>query len=183
MKKIFVVLFVLIWSTFAFSEEKTKTVTAETKIGIVDLQYVIDESETGKKTKAVLDALIREKEAFITEKIKTKERFREEIEKQGTALSEEAKKAKLRELDAMEREITKLIDDSQAEVQRIQNNMKENILDELIDSVIESIGKQDGFAFIFPAGIILYSKDKVIDLTDTVIQRYDEFKVPKKKTK
>lgn len=183
MKKVFVVLFILIWASFAFSEEKTKTAVTEIKIGIVDLQYVIDESETGKKTRAVLDALIREKEAIINEKIRAKEKFREEIEKQGTALSGEAKKAKLKELDATEREITKLIDDSQAEVQRIQNSMKEDMLNVLIDSIIEPLGKQEGFAFIFPAGIILYSKDKVIDLTDTVIQKYDELKTTPKKTK
>lgn len=169
MKKVLlVVFFFLLMCSYAFSEEKMK-------IGVVDLQYALNESDIGKKTKSVLESFIREKNTIINEKVRAKDKFREELSKQASALSESAGKTKLKELDDMEREIGRLIDESQVEVQKIQKNMEDEILDEL-EATIKKIGKEEDFDFVFPAGIVIYSRQEPIDLTEKVIQRYNELK-------
>ena len=63
------------------------------KIGCIDLQKVLYESDTGKKAKSDIDALIKSKQSVLDEKRKTIEKLRGEVEKQASVLSLEAKRA------------------------------------------------------------------------------------------
>src|SRR3990172_9406474 len=93
----------------AFSEEAK---AGAPKVGFIDLQRALNESEEGKKAKTELETVIKEKQTSISEKVKARDKLREDLSKQAAALSEKARKAKAEELDKLEKTVDRLISDS-----------------------------------------------------------------------
>ncbi|MEW6162662.1 MAG: OmpH family outer membrane protein [Nitrospirota bacterium] len=150
------------------------------KIGCVDLQKIVYESETGKKAKSDLDALVKSKQSIVDEKLKAIERLKGEIEKQASVLSPEARKSKQEELEKMEREYLRFAQDSEAEIRKKDAELKDMILKEVFE-LIEKIGKEEGYTLIIERSTAVYF-DNILDITDKVIKKYNELKTrPKKK--
>jgi len=143
---------------------------ADLKVGYVDMQRALNESGIGKKAKADLEGLIKSKQTVIDEKGKEVEAFRKELDKQGTILSDEARKTKQDELDRKMRDYKRLVQDAQAEVKKKENELTGQILLE-IRSIIKEIGKKENYTLILEnfQEVLLYV-DKRIDLTDKVIK-------------
>lgn len=172
MKKVFIIFFILLLSTHAFSEEPLKA--EKTKIGIVDLQRALNDSEAGKKAKTELEALIKEKQNLINEKRQAFEKAKDELDKKSLVLSKEAKKHKTEELAVMERNLEKLIGESNEEIQKKQRDREVGILKEL-EGIIEKLAVEEKFTVILPEDVILYA-DEHLNLTDRVIEMYNNLK-------
>ncbi len=152
------------------------------KIGIVDLMKALNESDSGKKAKADLEGLIRSKQAQLDAKGKDIEKLKGELEKQSSVLSTEARKTREDELEKLLRDYQRTVSDSQAEVKKKEGEVTGEIIKE-IRALVDKIGKEGDYTMIIEnaEGIVLFSK-KDLDLTETVIKRYNESKV-KDKTK
>ncbi|GAB4407060.1 MAG: hypothetical protein OHK0032_02270 [Thermodesulfovibrionales bacterium] len=175
---IFVLLSVAILSASFVARDAS---AADVKIGYVDLRVALNESEAGKKAKAELESLIKAKQGAIEEKGKGIEKLKGELEKQASALSAEAKKAREEEIDRLMRDYQRLVQDSQAEVKKKENELTGTIIKGLRE-IIDKIGQEDGYSLILEnvEGIILYSK-KDLDITEKVIKRYNELTAKQKK--
>lgn len=149
------------------------------KIGCIDLQRVVYESEAGKKAKADIDALVTSKKSVLDGKRKPIEKLRSELEKQGSVLSPEAKKSKQEELEKLEREYLRTAQDSDAEVRKKDTELRDMILKEILE-LVGKIGKEEGYTLIIERGSVLYL-DKGIDITDMIIKKYNESKTKPKK--
>ncbi|HDO35163.1 MAG TPA: OmpH family outer membrane protein [Nitrospirae bacterium] len=147
---------------------------ADLKVGYVDMQRALNESGIGKKAKADLESLIKSKQTVIDEKGKEVEAFRKELDKQGTILSDEARKTKQDELDRKMRDYKRLVQDAQAEVKKKENELTGQILLE-IKNIVKEIGKKENYTLILEnfQEVLLYV-DKRIDLTDKVIKILSE---------
>jgi outer membrane protein len=159
-----------------------KTVlAADLKIGYVDLVKALNESDQGKKAKADLELMIKAKQSTIDEKGKEIEKAKGDFEKQSSVLSQEARKAKEDELEKKLREYQRLVTDSQGEVKKKEGELTGDILKQ-IREVIKKIGEEGDYTLIIESaeGQILFAK-KDIDLTQTVIKRYNESKTAPKK--
>ena len=146
------------------------------KIGCVDFQRVLNESEAGKKAKADLEVLVKSKQSTIDEKGKVIEKMKADIEKQASVLSGEAKKSKEEELEKILREYQRLVQDSQAEVKKKELDLTDGIIKD-IRQLVEKMGEENGYTLIIEktGGMVLYSS-KDIDLTDVVIKKYNQLK-------
>ncbi len=153
---------------------------AELKIGYVDLQKALNESEPGKKAKAELEGLIKEKQKVIDQKGKEVEELKKEIDKKATVLSEDALKSKQDDLDRKMREYKRLVQDAQDEVKKKENELTIEVIKE-IRKIVEQIGKEEGYTFIFEdiEEFLLY-KDSSVDLTGKVIERINKAMKEKK---
>lgn len=149
------------------------------KIGVVDLQKVVDESEAGKKASADLNILAKSKQSIIDEKGKAIEKLKSEFEKQSSVLSEETKKSKNEELEKMFREYQRLLQDSDAELRKKDAELRKMILKEIFE-IAEKVGAEEGYNLIIDKGFILYS-NKDVDITDKVIKKYNESRAGLKK--
>jgi outer membrane protein len=178
-KSILKTLFTFCSLLFALCIMPFSSLAADLKVGSVDIQKALNESEAGKKAKSDLEALIKSKESIINEKSKVVEKLRGELEKQSSVLSTEAKKSKGDELEKLLREYQRAVQDSQAEVKKKEGELTEAIIKELRE-IVEKIGEEEGYTLIIDRGLVLYS-DKGIDLTDTVIKKYNESKAKSKK--
>ncbi|MBM4137555.1 MAG: OmpH family outer membrane protein [Nitrospira sp.] len=173
MKKIvfgLVILFII--PAFAFAADGVK-------IGCIDFQKVLNESEAGKKAKSDLEVLIKSKQTVIDEKGRAIEKMRGDIEKQVSVLSAEAKKGKEEEHEKLLREYQRLVQDSQAEVKKKEFDLTDEIIKE-IREMVEKIGQEEGYALIVEKGMVLFS-NKDFDITDAVIKKYNELKAKPKK--
>lgn len=146
------------------------------KIGYIDFQKVLNESDAGKKAKADLEIIVKSKQTTIDEKGKTIEKLKADLEKQASVLSAEAKKSKEEELEKMLREYQRLVQDSQTEVKKKELELTDVIIKD-IRQIVEKMGEEGGYTLIIErtGGMVLYSK-KDIDLTDAVIKKYNQSK-------
>jgi outer membrane protein len=172
MRKILLLLIIIIFPATSLAAEPYK-------FGVMDLQKVLNESEAGKKAKSDLEDLIKSKESIIDEKGKVVEKLKGEMEKQASVLSAEAKKKKEDELEKLLREYQRTAQDSQAEVKKKEGELTDTIIKE-IREIVEKIGADEGYTLIIEKGIVLYS-NKGIDITDTVINKYNDLKNKTKK--
>jgi len=150
------------------------------KFGTVDLQKSLEESETGKKAKSDLESLRVSKQSVIDEKGRAIDKLKGDIEKQASVLSAEARKNKEEELEKMVREYQRIVQDSQAELKKKEAELTNTTIREIIE-IIEKIGAEEGYTIIIEKGTIPYS-DKSIDITETVIKKYNESKTSQKKS-
>jgi len=154
---------------------------ADVKIGVVDLMKSLNESDSGKRAKTELEALIKTKQGMLDTKGKDIEKLKGDVEKQSSVLSAEARKSKEEELERLLRDYQRLVSDSQAEVKKKESEVTGEIIRE-IRSIVEKIAEEGGYTMVIEnaEGLILYSK-KDLDLTASVIKRYNEFKAKDKK--
>lgn len=153
----------------------------EIKIGSIDLIRALNDSDAGKKAKSDLELLIKTKQAALDEKGKAFEKMKGDIEKQSSALSAEARKAKEEELEKMARDYQRLVADSQSEIKKKEGEFTNEIIKDM-RAIIEKIGASEGYTIILEGsdGQILFKK-KEIDLTDVVIKKHNELKAAPKK--
>ncbi len=173
-------LFAFCFLLFAFCISPVSSLAADpVKFGSIDLQKVLNESEAGAKAKSNLEVLIKSKESVIEEKSKVIEKLRGELEKQVSVLSAGAKKSKEDELEKLLREYQRAVQDSQVEVKKKEGELTEAIIKE-VREILEKIGVEEGYTLIIERGMVLYSS-KGIDITDSVLKKYDESKAKSKK--
>jgi outer membrane protein len=149
------------------------------KFGAIDIQKVLNESEAGKKAKSDLESMIKSKQSTIDEKGKAIEKLKSELEKQSSILSGDARKNKEDTLEKMVREYQHLVQDSQAELKKKESELTDGILKEIRD-LVDKIGEEEGYTIIFEKGTVLYS-NKGIDVTESVLKRFDAVKAKSKK--
>lgn len=151
------------------------------KIGCIDFQKVLNESDAGKKAKSDLESLIKSKQSVIDEKGKVIDKMKGDLEKQASVLSAEAKKSKEEELEKLLREYQRLVQDSQTEVKKKELELTDAIIKE-IREIVEKMGEEEGYTLIIEetGGMVIYCK-KDINITDTVMKKYNQSKTRPKK--
>jgi outer membrane protein len=144
------------------------------KIGVVDLVRALNESESGKKSKAELELLIKSKQTVIEEKGTAIEKAKSDLEKQASALSPDARRSREEDLERLIREYQRLVSDSQSEVKKKETELAADILKD-IRAIIQKTGQEEAYTLILENvdGQILYSI-KETDLTDIVLKKYNE---------
>jgi outer membrane protein len=172
MKKLFFMIGLMVALTVyamppAFAAESGKT-------AVVDFSTVINNSEAGKKANAELNQLINTRRAEAQEKLNNVESLKKALDEQAATLSAEDKKAKQEELNKVYRDYQSTVAQSNAEVQKKQNELRANVLNE-IKEVLAKIAREENYTFIFDAVVVPYY-DKSSDISDKVIQKYNESK-------
>jgi outer membrane protein len=157
----------------------TCTDAAGTRIGYVDVQKVLIRSVAGV---AARDQLERDKVTMQKDVDNRKvevDKLREEMEKKGLVLSAEARREKEETLQRKVRDLRRLAEDLEKELQKKEQQATQRILGELT-GIIEKMGKERGFLLIVErrSGGVIYG-DPEGDVTDEVIKLYDQEKAKK----
>lgn len=151
------------------------------KVGYIDLQRVIRESQAGKSARVSFEREFQEKRNIIEQKKQRLDSLKQDFLSQGTIKSEQGTKDKAEQIEQLEKEYNRTRDDFRDELQRRDLELTQKILSEL-ENVIKQIGDSDGYSLIFEkteAGIVFAGKG--VDLTDKLIQAYDSRKGGAKK--
>jgi outer membrane protein len=144
------------------------------KIGFVDLQRVMLESEKGKVAKKTLSDELEKLKKNLTQKQDELQKLKDTLDKQSALITQEARAEKEREYQTKLKDYQTLANDYQRDMQHQDREFTQKILKEL-DDVIKGIGDRDKYTLILERsqGAILFAPT-TIDLTDKVISLYNE---------
>ena len=154
---------------------------AATRIVYVDVQKVLVRSVAGVAAREQLEREKATMQKDVDARRAEVEKLREELEKKGLVLSAESKREKEETFQRKVRDIRRLAEDLEKELQRKEQTLTQKLLQELT-TLIERIGKERGFLLIVErhsAGVIY--GDAEADITEEIIKAYDQEKAKEKK--
>jgi outer membrane protein len=141
------------------------------KIGFIDIQRIIAESQAGKKAKDRFQAQLKKAEADVQKERQDLERLKNDLDKKGPLLKEEERRSLEADFQKRSVNLQRTMGDYQQDLQRKNNEMMAEILKEL-EQVVTEVGKAEKFTLILERSQILYS-DQAIDITSRVIEVYN----------
>jgi outer membrane protein len=141
------------------------------KIGYIDIQKVIAESQAGKRARDRFQAQVKKAEADIVKERQELDRLKSDLDKKGPLLKDEERRNL--ESDLQKRSVTlqRSMSDHQQELQAKNNEMMSELLKEL-EKIVNEVGRAEKFTLILERSQILYS-DQGIDITSKVIETYN----------
>jgi outer membrane protein len=159
-----VVLLLAMSVSFAAAQDRVK-------IGFIDVQRVIAESQAGKRAKDRFQAQVKKAEADVQKERQELERLKADLDKKGPLLKEEERRNLEADFQKRTVNLQRTMGDYQQELQKREGEMMSEILKEL-ESVVGDVGKAEKFTLILERSQILYS-DQGIDITNKVIENYN----------
>lgn len=147
-----------------------------TKIGIFDLQKAINTSKKGQAAKAKLASKFEKMQKELKARETELERLQQELEKQSSALSLDAKFEKEKALKRKMRDFQDLYRDYTAEMQKDEMETTQPIVNDLI-KIAKDVGKERGYTVILEvqkSGVVYAPGD--LDVTEEIIRRLDSGK-------
>ena len=149
------------------------------RIGFVDIQRVIAESQAGKRAKDRFQAQIKKAEADVIKERQDLERIRADLDKKGPLLKDEERRNLEADFQKRTVNLQRTMGDYQQDLRQKENEMMSDILKEL-EGVVSDLGKAEKFTMIIERSQILYS-DHGTDITNKVIEAYNKIAAPKSK--
>jgi len=154
---------------------------AETKIGYVDMQRALSESETGKKTRDDFKVQVDKLQGKLKRQKDEIDTLKDRLEKKSVVMKEEERGNLEEEYRKKLRDFERDYKDSQADLQKKDNDLTGGIIREL-QEVIREYGDQNGYTVILEtnSNAVVYGA-KSADVTDAIIQRYNSASSAKRK--
>jgi outer membrane protein len=160
------------------------------KVGIVDLQAVLDQSVRGRAAKDRLRGLGDKLQQEIKSKLEFKRQKEEELQKlqtefrsQKDLLTEQARAAKDEDYRRRARELKRFIDDTNRFTEDATQEFREREMRETqslllsVRRVVQEIGEREGYNLVLEGNentaVVLYF-NKAIDITPKIVQRFDQ---------
>jgi len=142
--------------------------SSELKIGIMNVQKVLVQSEPGLKAKAVFEERKDELDASLTADQEQLQGMQEEIQKKESVWTKEMKEEKILEFQKMRRDLQTKTKDAQMEMKRLQDSELEPII-KVLEKVVDEFGEKEGYSVILDSknGVVFY--DKAHDISDKLI--------------
>jgi len=157
---------VLVVSVFCAGSIASYPVSADEgfKVGYVNISKLFDDYERTKRSESVLERKGKQKETELEKRLADLRKLRDGLE----LLSEEARQARRREIDAKADELRRIGAYTQQDLVRERDEIAKGILDQ-IQKEVENYAQKQGFSLILDQRLLLYGQ-KVYDVTDEVLK-------------
>lgn len=145
----------------------------DSKLGFVDLQRALYETEDGRKAKASLKKVFDTKQKELDEQQEDFKKAKEDLDKKRTLMNPEKVREKEMELQAKFEKVQQSYLRHQKDLQEEEGKVTQKIF-ERMRRIIDRIAQAENFAMIFDrtqAGIIFAKQH--LDLTNELIRRYN----------
>ena len=152
----------------------------KTKIGTVNIQNVLDNSEAGKKALADLKSKAEKEKDTLEKKLEAVKKLEKEIESQRLVAKEGALSEKEQELKRLRRDLEASKEDSQASFQKMQAQIMRKLVGD-VTRIIKEYSRKNGYSLVLEkgespnmiAGFVLYA-DEAVDISSAIVKMYDE---------
>jgi outer membrane protein len=143
------------------------------KIGVIDLQEVIEKSNPGKRSSVEIKSQGKKMEQVLKEKGSEIEELKKTLEQKALVMSDEAREEKEQDLRGKVKDFKSLQVRYQDVLRELNINLSKQITKDVFE-IVERIGKADGYSLIIDrrVGGVLYAPN-AIDITDKVIEKYN----------
>jgi len=143
-----------------------------TKVGFVDTQVVLNESETIREIVGEIDEELGNQARRIEQQKQKAETLRSELETRSSVLSDSARRAKEQEVIDVLSRVEELEFRFRREFQRKQRRAVEPILTEML-KVVRKVANEEGFDLVVRGEMVLYGNNAV-DLAGRVAEELDK---------
>ena len=152
------------------------------KIGYVDLQRALNESEAGKKAKDEFKVQVDKLQAALKKQKDEIESMKEQLDKKALVMKDSERSSLEDDYRRKLRDFERNYKDSQADLQQKDNELTGASIKDLQD-IIRDYGAREGYTMILEAtnSAILYGA-KSADLTEDIMREYNS-KHPSSKKK
>jgi len=151
---------------FAFSQD--------IKIGVVNLQKVLEESEPGQKALKKLESEYEEMRSELDSKKQAIDQMRKKIQEQSLVLSQEAESNKKSELNKKMRNFQSLYQRYNQKIRKKEQELKQPIIKKIVD-IIDKYGKNNNYTLILDkqnSGVV-YNMD-TLEITQEILSRLNK---------
>lgn len=142
------------------------------KIGIIDFQKVLTESEAGKSVQEQIQKKGREMETKLIELGKEIEGLTEQMSREAMVMSKEKREEKQREVEIKKYDFQSMQKKYQMEFRELEAAEVEKLKNAIFD-LAEKIGKKEGYLLIIEKSAAIYYPS-TIDITDLLIEKYNQ---------
>ncbi len=148
------------------------TVSAAERIGYVDMQRVVTESAAGKRARAEIEGMVKQKQEQVNREGQKLKSLQESLEKEKLTLTEAQKKTKQRDFEKKVQAYQQLAAEAQRDLREKESEFTRKALTD-IRAAIRGLAKEEKLLLVFDKNEqLLYAEDGP-DLTDKVIKAYD----------
>ena len=146
------------------------------KIGYVDLQRALNESDAGKRAKERFKVQVDKLQADLKKQKDQLDALKEQLDKKSSVMKEDDARNLQKDYEKKLRDFERTYKDSQGELQQKDQELTVELLKEL-QGVIEQFGKEGGYSIILEqsSSSVLYGSPD-LDLTEQIIARYNAHK-------
>ena len=151
-------------------------VYAQSKIGVINSQEVLEKSAEGKRVIARIQERDKQYQANIAKIDEEIRNLQTSLNTQRLTMTDEAAMAKQADLEKKTTDRKRMAEDAYAGMQELTNRLFKKVQDELIP-LVEQMGKERGCEIVFDlqkSGAAWFNP--AIDLTPELIKRYDASK-------
>ncbi|MBA2486855.1 MAG: OmpH family outer membrane protein [Nitrospira sp.] len=151
------------------------TLPASTRIGVVDPQRVLSETNVGKKAKDMLASFAKNRQALIELEEKELRRMEEDFMKAGSVLSANAKREREEQFRRRMAEYQQKVTDLNREVQDKQKDVLDGFRDK-IEAMCGKVAKRLELQAIFDrgrGGPTMYF-DQAVDVSSQLIEEFNK---------
>jgi outer membrane protein len=172
LKKSFVVFPALFLGMAALVNAQTQV---PTKVAIIHIQQAIVSTKDGQKAQQDLGAKFGPKRADLEKKKAQIDAMTEQLRKGSATMSDEAKNKMAKDIDTLNKEMTRGGEDYDAEVQQEEGKVM-NVLGQQMLDVVGKYAAQNGFAMVLDISnqqTVLWA-DPSVNITAECIKLYDQ---------
>jgi outer membrane protein len=158
---------------FAQTAAAPAPAAGNSKIGVIEVQRIVQESAVGKESLARVQKLQQAKQEDLVKRQKDLRDLEQKIQDQGKSLSEDAMEKLQKDYQAKAVELKRFQDDAQRELEEAQRKELGD-LEKRIMPVINDVAREQGYQLVFNKfnSGLLFADDKSVDLTDAVITKF-----------
>ena len=141
------------------------------KIGVVDVQQVLNQSQRGQAVKQKLEQERLGRQKDLDARQQELAKLQAEYEKQAPVLSEQAKREKKEAVERRFRDARRVAEDANRDFEKKVREAEMETTREIF-AVIQEYGKDQGFSIVLERTSIIFGAPTV-DVTADIIKRYD----------
>ena len=144
------------------------------KIGVIEVQKIVQESAIGKESLARVQKVQQAKQEDLQKRQKELRDMEQKIQDQGKSLSEDAMEKLQKDYQTKALDLKRFQDDAQRELEESQRK-ELGELEKRIMPVINEVAREQGYALVFNKfnSGLLFADDKTVDLTEAVITKFN----------
>jgi outer membrane protein len=160
------------FSSFSFAADVAK-------IGVLDLQKILETSESGKSIQNELKTQKEKMESDLKQKGAEIETIGKRLEREAMVMSKDMREEKEREQRIKINDFKTLQKKYRSDLQALEAQLMNGLQDDL-KNLVETMGKKEGYLMIINKLGVLYAPSS-IDITDKVIEQLNALTAKKKK--
>ena len=145
--------------------------SAQTKVGVVDVQRAVASTEDGLRAQATLKKLFDSRQQELNKKQTDLQRQREDLDKQAKVLPKDALTKRVDEWQKQMMELQQIFLEYNKELEKKQKELTDPVFEKVL-AIIKRLATTEGIDVILDKATVAYVRTD-LDLTDKAIQMYN----------